>query len=558
MTVDYPWLLVLALLLPALVAVGLRRAERRRRTRLARFGDAAVVARLMPGDAPHGAGWRAARLAGACALAGIALAGPRWGTEHAVDRARGIDMVLALDVSLSMDATDVKPNRLERMKQEVRRLRALSPGDRVGLIVFAGRSYVLSPLTVDESALDLFLDNLDPSIVGQPGSAFSGAIRQGTDLLLLSNDGADRALVLMSDGEAFEPEADIVAEARRAGEKGIALVTVGFGTTAGSTIPLTAPDGSVTLKRDQFGQIVVTHYVPDLLRAAAAEAHGTFIDAGVTDKAARIRQALATLRTQAHALDAGSARTPRFQLFLLPAVLLLLLDAVLADRRLRRAPALGAPAASAAAALAVAVLAAGCAGPRQSAGAASAYRAGQYPRAVALYRSAIEQGDMRPRTIYDFGTAYLAVDSVQEAANALERVVDLPDAELRYRALFNFGLAHLRRGLAAPAGGGGDDLDAALAAYRKALLMRHDDLDAKWNYELALHAKQNGGGGGGGGQNQSNPSPSPQAQAPAPSGGLGMNQAEQILASAAREERDVEAKQQRKTRSTVPPNGKDW
>ncbi|OYV68043.1 MAG: hypothetical protein B7Z72_08760, partial [Gemmatimonadetes bacterium 21-71-4] len=235
MTFDYPWILALAVVLPAGVGAVLLRTGRLRRARLERLGDFDVVSRLMPGGLAHSAGWRAARLAGACALAGVALAGPRWGLERNVTRTRGFDMVLALDVSLSMRATDVRPDRLERMKQEVRRLRALSPGDRIGLIVFAGRSYVLSPLTVDEGALDLFLDNLDPSIVGQPGSSLSRAIRQGTDLLSLGSGGADRALVVMSDGEAFEPEADVVAEARRAGEKGISLVTVGFGTTAGST-----------------------------------------------------------------------------------------------------------------------------------------------------------------------------------------------------------------------------------------------------------------------------------------------------------------------------------
>lgn len=557
MTVDYPWLLVLALLLPAAVAVALVRADRRRRARLERFGDPDVVSRLVPAAQVRATGWRTARLAGACALGGIALAGPRWGMEHTVNRTRGIDMVLALDASLSMRATDVKPDRLERMKQEVRRLRALSPGDRIGLIVFAGRSYVLSPLTVDESALDLFLDNLDPSIVGQGGSSLSSAIRQGTDLLSLDAGGADRALVVMSDGEAFEPQDNVVAEARRAGEKGISLVTVGFGTTAGSTIPLRAPDGSTTLKRDQNGQVVVTHYVPEMLRAAAAAAHGTFIDAAVTDKAARIRQALSTLRAQVHAADAGESRPPRFQLFLLPAVLLLLLDAFVTDRRRSGAPRRAPTAATAAtvAALVLAAFVSSCVGVRQSAAAARAYQARQFPEAVALYRSAVEQGDQRPRTIYDFGTALLAADSLQAAADALERVTDLPDPELRYRALFNLGLAHLRRGLAAVSGGG-EELDAALAAYKKALLMRSDDVDAKWNYELALHAKQQGGGGGG--QDNANPSTTPQALAPTPSGGLGLNQAEQLLASAAREERDVEARQQRKSRASVPPNGKDW
>ncbi len=558
MTVDYPWLLPLAVLLPVVVTLVLLRAERRRTQRLERLGDPGVVSRLVPGGSAHANGWHAARLAGACALAGVALAGPRWGVARAVDHARGFDMVLALDASLSMEATDVKPSRLAQMKQEVRRLRAMSPGDRIGLIVFAGRSYVLSPLTVDESALDLFLDNLDPSIVGEPGTSLSSAIRQGTDLLSLSNDGADKALVVMSDGESFEPEANVVAAARRAGEKGISLVTVGFGTTAGSRIPIRAPDGSITYKRDAQGQIVITHYVPDMLRAAAQAAHGTFIQASATDKAARIRQALSNLRTTQSTLRGEESRVPRFQLFLVPAVLLLLLDAFLADRRHRGRPVVSSSSGAAAvAALVVVGFLGGCAGTQQSTAAARAYQAKQYPEAVSLYRQALEHGDQRPRTIYDFGTAFLATDSLQQAIDAFERVVDLPDAELRYRALFNLGLAHLRRGLAATSGGG-DELEAALSAYRKVLLMRSNDLDAKWNYELALRARQHGAGGGGGGGNNANQSQSPQAQPPTPRGGLGLNQAEELLASAAREERDVEARQQRKQQTQPPPGGKDW
>ncbi|MHB2034321.1 MAG: VWA domain-containing protein, partial [Gemmatimonadaceae bacterium] len=540
MTFDYPWILALAVLLPAAVGIVLLRGGRLRRARLERFGDLDVVSRLMPGALAHSAGWRAARLAGACALAGVALAGPRWGLERNVTRTRGFDMVLALDVSLSMRATDVRPDRLERMKQEVRRLRAMSPGDRIGLIVFAGRSYVLSPLTVDEGALDLFLDNLDPSIVGQPGSSLSRAIRQGTDLLSLSSSGADRALVVMSDGEAFESEADVVAEARRAGEKGISLVTVGFGTTAGSTIPVRALDGTMTVKRDDRGQVVITHYVPGMLQAAAQAAHGTFIDAAATDKAARIRDALSTLRTEQRTSVGAETRTPRYQLFLLPAILLLLLDAFLIARtdRRRGGDPLRAPAAATVAALILAAFISGCAGSRRAAAAATAYGAELYPEAVALYRSAIEQGDVRPQTIYDYGTASLAADSIQQATDALERVVDLPDAELRFRALFNLGLAHLRRGLAAGPDNGSDDVQAALATYKKTLLLRPDDLDAKWNYELALRDEKQQSGGGGGGGGGGNGSPSPESSQN-PSGGLGMNQAAQLLASAAREERDV-------------------
>src|ERR1700755_796265 len=128
-------------------------------------------------------------------------------------------MVLALDAPLSMMAEDERPSRLERMKQEVRKLRASSPGDRIAVLAFAGRSYVITPFTIDMGALDLFLDNLDPSVVGQAGSSLARTIKQGVDLLTVTNGGADRALVVMSDGEAFEPTEDIVTEAKRAGSQ---------------------------------------------------------------------------------------------------------------------------------------------------------------------------------------------------------------------------------------------------------------------------------------------------------------------------------------------------
>ncbi|HEY5061162.1 MAG TPA: VWA domain-containing protein, partial [Gemmatimonadaceae bacterium] len=150
---DYPYLLALAILLPALAVAVLRHAYRQRKARLQRLGNMDVVSRLIPPNTLASPGWRMVRLGLASALVGVAVAGPRWGDERTIVRSTGIDMVLALDASLSMMAPDVRPNRLERMKEEVRRLRALSPGDRMGVLAFAGRSYVLSPLTIDEGAL---------------------------------------------------------------------------------------------------------------------------------------------------------------------------------------------------------------------------------------------------------------------------------------------------------------------------------------------------------------------------------------------------------------------
>ncbi|MFI5230272.1 MAG: VWA domain-containing protein, partial [Gemmatimonadales bacterium] len=330
---DYPYLLALAVVLPVLAVAVVGHAYRQRRARLERLGNMEVVSRLIPPNTLARPGWRMSRLGLAAALVGVSVAGPRWGDARDVVRSRGIDMVLALDASLSMLARDERPSRLERMKEEVRRLRALSPGDRMGVLAVAGRSYVLSPLTIDEGALDLFLDNLDPSVVGQAGSSLARTIRQGVDLLTVTNSGADRALVVMSDGEAFEPVDDITTEAKRAGEQGISLVTVGFGTTTGATIPIKNPDGSTSLKRDEAGNIVVTQYHPEVLKAAADAAHGTFIEADATDKAARIKSALANLRTQSRASLGGETKIPRYQWFLLPAIARLLLDTLLIERR---------------------------------------------------------------------------------------------------------------------------------------------------------------------------------------------------------------------------------
>jgi Ca-activated chloride channel family protein len=552
---DYPFLLPLGLILPVLALLMIRYIDRQRRARLERLGNMDVVLRLIPPNTLVSPRWRMIRIGLASALVGVAVAGPRWGEERSVTRSRGIDMVLSLDASLSMMAEDERPSRLERMKQEVRRLRAASPGDRVGMIAFAGRSYVLSPMTVDEGALDLFLDNLDPSVVGQAGSSLARTIRQGVDLLTLSNSGADRALVVMSDGEAFEPVEDVIAEAKRAGEQGVSLVTVGFGSPRGATIPVRAANGSVTTKKDENGNTVVTAYHPEYLKAAADAAGGTFIDASSTDKAARVKSSLAMLRSQARSSLGAETKTPRYQWLLFPALLLVMMDTLLLERRGRRRK-ISPAAASAAASLLLALVLNGC-GSSRSQQASAAFKRGDFARSASLYRDAITAGDKKPETMYNFGTALVAGDSVKPAVEALNRVIEDRNDEIRFRGLFNLGLARLKPGLAAPAGQDGGELDSALAVYKKALLMRPSDLDAKWNYELALRKKDKsgGGGGGGGGGGSSN---SPKGQAPQPQGGLGQQQAEQLLGSAAREERDVQAKKQKQNKVEPPPGGKDW
>jgi len=169
----------------------------------------------------------------------------------------------------------------------------------------------------------------------------------------------------------------------------------------------------------------------------------------------------------------------------------------------------------------------------------------------------ISKGDRSPGALYNYGTALLAEDSTASAAEVLERAAEKADPEIRYRARFNGGLAHLLRGRAAQGDSASAELKGALAVYKRVLLQRPTDLDAKWNYELALEKqKKGGGGGGGGGQSNAAPTPSQQEQKPQPT--LAQRQAEQLLGSAEREERDVQSKKQKQNKPEPPPGGKDW
>ncbi len=559
---DYPWLLIAALVLPFGVWLQRRLRTRRRESRLSHFAEPSALSRLLGGRV-YRPGARTARLVMVTLLSGLALAGPRWGLTRGPVSAKGIDIAIALDASLSMMATDERPTRLERMKQEVRRLRAMSHADRVALMAFAGRSYILTPLTSDDGALELFLENLDPSVVGQAGSSIARTIRQGTELLLSSDGSADRALVIMSDGEVFEPESDVIAAAREAGGQGISIVTVGFGTEKGSTIPIR--DGSVIReKRDEEGKVVVTRYHPELLKGVADAAGGTFVGADASDKATRVRAALRSLKSARRSVDSREDHVPRFLWALTPALLLLLFDTwrknvesgrgrAAGDRR--PVDALSTDSISTGAARLASILlllgagsAISCARPPDP---ARLFADGNVRAAIAAYRDQIVHGDTTAVTRYNLGTALLRVDSLSEAIELLEGVRRSSDGELRMRARYNAGLAQLR--LAREPGNPDAEraFAAARAAYRALLQDRSTDGDAKWNYELALrHPPPNGGGGGGGGNDAQQP------QEPPPQDQLDQRQAEALLNSAAREERDVQGRKQNKGK--VPPVGKDW
>jgi Ca-activated chloride channel family protein len=565
-TFHRPWLLLLALLLPLAVAAGIVLAARRRRRAAEAFGEYALVRRLARRDLAAFPWRRAALLVPAAALLGVAAADPRWGRSAVEEGAGGAEVVLVLDASNSMLVEDVRPSRLERERAAARDLVRALPASRFGVVVFSARGYVLTPLTGDPGALELYLDALSPEIVTQGGSSLASAVRQGTDLLLGADSArAGRAMVLMSDGEALEEREDVRLAVRRAARAGVTIHTVGFGTEAGGPVPDVDPATGrrVGFKRDVDGSVAVSRLDAELLREVAGETGGSYFDGSDPAALARLTREVASAPA-ASGRGAGGASGPalRYGWFLGLALLLVALDAVLAARE-RAAPPRprargGRSRLRAPAAVALILLAAGCNQGNRL------YREGEYRRAAEAYARALAKGDRSPALRYNLGTALLQLEAYDSARAHLEAAAAAGDAAVRQPASYNGGNADLLPvfGRRVPDGERRPRLERAVAAYQEALRLDPADADAKWNLEIALgllERDEPSGGGGGedeGGGAGADPAPSP---APAPAGGTGLStlEAERILAGAQRAEAEVQGEKLRRQ----PPRGRplrDW
>ncbi len=299
MSFENPGLLWLALALPAGVVAALWLWIRRRRRAVEALGAPSLLERLGAGDLARTPWDRAALLLGAALALGIAAAGPRWGLESVDQETASADVVLALDVSKSMLARDVPPDRLELERVLARRILRELAGDRIGMVAFAGRAYVLAPMTVDHSALQLYLDGLDPEIVSQGGSSLAAAVEQATDLALGRDESRQDTVLLVTDGEELEDEDAVVEAAERAARAGIVVHTVGVGTPDGAPIPevTSGPSGENVerYKRDEEGEIVITRLNEGLLRRVAEITGGRYRrlgEAGTTDAVVRTLRGL--------------------------------------------------------------------------------------------------------------------------------------------------------------------------------------------------------------------------------------------------------------------------
>jgi Ca-activated chloride channel family protein len=324
---DLLWTL-LALPLVALLAAWL--AGWRRRA-LARLGDPATVARLSSAPGLERRGARLALVLAGLGALSLALARPQWGTRLQEVRRRGIDVVLAVDVSRSMLAQDVRPSRLDLAKEALGDLIDRLPGDRIGLVAFAGSAQVFCPLTLDHAAARIFLDVLDPTMIPEPGTALAGAIDRAASLFD-PGERQHKVIVLFTDGEDHDTEP--LAAARRAAEQGIVLFAVGVGTPAGEPIPLRGDDGRVVdYVRDEAGQVVTSRLQAGLLEEMARATAGSYYPATPgQEELDRIAEEVAGMDQKDLSSRLATNLEDRYPIPLVAAVLLLSGEALLAER----------------------------------------------------------------------------------------------------------------------------------------------------------------------------------------------------------------------------------
>jgi Ca-activated chloride channel family protein len=319
------------------------RAAKERQAALDRFGDAMLVQQLAP-SAPR---WRRRLKAvlAVFAVAGFALSlmGPRFGTQLRTVERRGVDLVVALDVSTSMQAQDVAPSRLKRAKQEIRDLVGELRGDRVGLVLFAGTGFVQCPLTTDYNALRLFLDVAGPDQIPVPGTNVEAAFDAATDAFDAARPSSDstarpsdpqraRVLLVLSDGENHVGDLNALTERARTND--ITLFTAGVGTEEGARIPIYENGRQVDVKRDEQGNVVRTRLDEAALTALAQ--NGAYFRVGSTSSAlADLPTALRQLKTSTVAEERFADYAEMYQWPLAAALLLLFVEAFIPVRARR-------------------------------------------------------------------------------------------------------------------------------------------------------------------------------------------------------------------------------
>lgn len=330
MSFAHAWVLHFFWALPILIFF-LIVSGRKRRREILRLASPNLLVRIMPVEGRTRRMVRAVLLVAAISAAVFALSGPQWGEKLQDVSRRGVDIMVAMDVSKSMLVSDVKPNRLARSRREIADLMKVMKGDRIGLVAFAGDAFLLCPLTLDYGAVDMFLSQITPDVLNSSGTDIGKAI----DTAAASFDTqstADRVILLLTDGEDNEGRG--LAAAKKAAAQGIKIFVFGIGDPAGG--PLPSEKGS--LRRDNSGKIIVSRLNEASLAQIAEVSNGVY--ARSTDGDLDLDKVYfegIDRTTKKAVLKTGkiTIREDRFYYFAILSFILFLLEGVLREKPLR-------------------------------------------------------------------------------------------------------------------------------------------------------------------------------------------------------------------------------
>jgi tetratricopeptide (TPR) repeat protein/Mg-chelatase subunit ChlD len=428
-----------------------------------------------------GAGLSALLLVVAATLIVLAIARPQWGSSELRREHQGVDVVIVLDISMSMQGTDVSPSRLGLAQAEVVRLIENLRGNRMGIVFFAGGSIVRSPLSTDTQAL---------ADITRRASRELGLVRAGSDIgqalhqagrILEHSESPGKAVILVSDGEDHVGRA--VEEATALAENGVVILTAGVGTPEGSTIMERSLSGQMRLKVDATGAPVITRLDEATLRAVSSAGNGRYIRVSEGGNGLQsLREDLARLEQTPSGEESERVPVERFQYFAAAALALLCLAWLLPARlalppvsfpgRLRPHPGLTL--------VLLALLVGGCMEEdplrRENSAANRLYEAGSYQEAAEAYQRLLAQRPDIEELSYNLGNAFHRLGRFERAVVETQRA--LPPTSTRLGAKTYYALGNHFLAL--------DRLPHAFEAYRHALLLDPTDADAKYNLEYVL------------------------------------------------------------------------
>jgi len=303
-----------------------------RRKTIKRFGDAALIERLSFSKSFAKEKVRKILIIIAASFLILALAMPQIGARLTMTKRYGIDIMIAIDTSLSMMAQDIKPSRIEKAKLEISSLIDKLKGDRVGILTFAGNSFMQCPLTLDYSAAKMFLSIIEPGMMPRPGTAIGDAIKTAIKGFT-KKERKHKVLVLLTDGEGHNTNP--VEASNEAKKEGIIIYTIGIGTKKGEPIPIIDESGKVNgYKKDRSGEVVMTKLDEEMLQRIALITDGKYYHATAGEfELDKIYDKINKMEKKELSSRLFTQYEDRFQYFLGVAFILLCIEFIIGDRK---------------------------------------------------------------------------------------------------------------------------------------------------------------------------------------------------------------------------------